>query len=100
MGQFASKKPDGKPSGFLRLRGCCMKDTLDHIAQSTEAAVSAKVAVAAGSVSSVIFGFDANVVGIVCGVAIGLIGLIYNIWATERKLKILKMHKQEDEWGS
>jgi len=77
-----------------------MKETLDHVAQSTEAAIGAKVAVAAGSVSSVIFGFDANTVGVVCGLLIGFVGLIYNIWATERKLKILKKHKPEDEWDS
>ena len=73
-----------------------MKDTLDHIAQSTEAAISAKVAVAAGSVSSVIFGFDANTVGVVVGLVIGVVGLIYNIWATERRLKILR-HIHSDE---
>ena len=74
-----------------------MKDTLDHVAQSTEAAVGAKVAVAAGSVSSVIFGFDANTVGVVCGLLIGLIGLIYNIWSTERKLKILKSNADRSD---
>ena len=75
-----------------------MKDTLDHVAQSTEAAVGAKVAVAAGSVSSVIFGFDANTLGVVFGLIIGVVGLLYNIWATERRLKILRsIHSDEGE---
>ena len=67
-----------------------MSDTLDQLAHSSEAAALAKVGIAAGSASSVIFGISAEVVGVVCGIAIALSSLIYQIWATERRIKILK----------
>jgi len=75
-----------------------MKDSLDHLAQSTEAALVSKAAIVGGSAGSVIFGFSSEAVGVVCGLVIGLIGLAYNIWATERRLKILKsQHTDQGE---
>lgn len=57
---------------------------LDHIAASSDLAAVSKVATAGGAASAVIFGIDAQVVGIWAGIIIGLTGLIYNVWATER----------------
>ena len=68
---------------------------LDALAQSGEAAVVAKGAIAAGSASSVIFGLQAEVLGVIAGIVIGLAGLIYNVWATERRLRILRASKAD-----
>jgi len=57
--------------------------------------VVAKSAIAAGSASSVIFGLQAEVLGVIAGIVIGLIGLIYNVWATERRLRILRGRKAD-----
>lgn len=72
-----------------------MSGLLDRLAQSTEAGVASKAAITTGATSAVLFGINAEVVGIVAGIVIGLTGLIYNIWSTERKLKILKANKQD-----
>ena len=73
-----------------------MSDTLDQLAHSSEAAAIAKFGVAAGSGASVIFGISAEVVGIVFGIAIALTSLIYQIWATERRIRILRQIKNAD----
>lgn len=61
-----------------------MSNFLDNIAASSDLAAVAKVATAGGAAGAVIFGIDAQVVGIFAGIAIGITGLAYNIWATER----------------
>lgn len=97
MGQFAPNKPNPLRRVFCFL-GLCMSGTLDHLAQSTEAAFVSKAAIVGGSAGSVIFGFSADAVGVVAGIMIGLIGLGYNIWATERRLRILKsQHEDQGE---
>jgi uncharacterized membrane protein YebE (DUF533 family) len=57
---------------------------LDNLAASTEMAVASKVAIGGGAAGAMIFGANAQVVGIIGGLAIGIGGLCYNIWATER----------------
>lgn len=64
--------------------------TLDQLAQSSEAAALAKVGIAGGAAGSVLFGISSDVVGVIGGLCIGLAGLLYNVWATERRLKILR----------
>ena len=73
-----------------------MSDTLDQLAHSSEAASIAKFGVAAGSASSVIFGISAEVIGVLFGIAIALTSLIYQIWATERRIKILRQIRNAD----
>jgi len=73
-----------------------MSDTLDQLAHSSETAALAKFGVAAGSASSVIFGISADVIGVLFGIAIALASLIYQIWATERRIKILRQIRNAD----
>lgn len=69
---------------------------LDRLAESSEIGVAAKTAIGTGATSAIIFGINAQVVGIVAGIIIGLLGLAYTIWSTERKLKIFKEHLGKD----
>jgi len=75
-----------------------MKDTLDHLAQSTDAIGIAKTATIAGGTTAFAFGLSAQTLIAVVGLLIAILGFAYNIWATERRLKILKsQHKDEGE---
>jgi len=73
-----------------------MQEALDQLADSVGVGIAAKGAIVAGSASSFIFGMNSEAVGVVAGIIIGLSGLAYNIWSTERKLKIMRDRKQDD----
>jgi len=70
---------------------------LDDIAHSTELALTSKAATAGGSVSAVIFGVSADVVGVIAGIMIGGTGLAYQIWAGERRHRALKKKAEDDD---
>jgi len=73
-----------------------MQEALDQLAGSVGIGVAAKGAIVVGSAGSLIFGLNAEAVGVVAGIVIGLSGLAYNIWSTERKLKIMRERNQDD----
>jgi hypothetical protein len=57
---------------------------LDNLAASSDALAASKVAIGGGAAGAMIFGANAQVLGIIGGLFIGIVGLVYNIWATER----------------
>jgi small neutral amino acid transporter SnatA (MarC family) len=69
---------------------------LDNIAASSDMAAIAKAATAGGSVGAVIFGIDAHTIGVIGGLIIGLTGLIYTVWATERTEKRRSQQKKDN----
>ena len=55
---------------------------------SAVAAKAASVATYGGAGSAVFFGLSANEFGALCGVIIGLVGLIANIWFKHQHLQL------------
>ncbi len=62
-----------------------MENTAEAIAAKT-----ASVATYGGAGSAVFFGLSANEFGALCGVVIGFIGLIANIWFKHQHLKLAR----------
>lgn len=54
------------------------------------AAKTASVATYGGASSAVFFGLTANEFGAICGVVIGFVGLIANIWFKYQHLEVAK----------
>lgn len=63
-----------------------------HTAEAASAVATkvASVATYGGASSAVFFGLTANEFGTICGVAIGLVGLIANIWFKHQHLKLAR----------
>ena len=59
-------------------------------AASAVAAKTASVATYGGAGSAVFFGLTANEFGAICGVVIGFVGLIANIWFKYQHLEVAK----------
>ena len=57
---------------------------------SAVAAKAASVATYGGAGSAIFFGLTANEFGALCGVVIGFIGLIANIWFKHQHLKLAR----------
>lgn len=57
---------------------------------SAVAAKTASVATYGGAGSAVFFGLTANEFGAICGVVIGFVGLIANIWFKYQHLEVAK----------
>ncbi len=74
-----------------------MKDILDQVAQSTEAAAVGKGAIVAGSAGSLIFGISSDVIGVVASIIIALCGLGISIWYHRERLKILRAQGKDSE---
>ena len=55
---------------------------------TAELAKASSVATYGGAGSAVFFGLSANEFGALCGVVIGLIGLVANIWFKHQHLKL------------
>jgi hypothetical protein len=62
---------------------------------SAVAAKTASVATFGGAGSAVFFGLSANEFGALCGVVIGLIGLIANIYFKHQHLKIARKEAEK-----
>lgn len=59
-------------------------------AASAVATKAASVATYGGASSAVFFGLTANEFGTLCGVVIGLVGLVANIWFKHQHLKLAR----------
>lgn len=57
---------------------------------SAVATKAASVATYGGASSAIFFGLTANEFGAICGVAIGFIGLVANIWFKHQHLKLAR----------
>lgn len=66
-----------------------MSDHATDVA-SAVAAKTASVATYGGAGSAVFFGLTANEFGAICGVVIGFVGLIANIWFKYQHLEVAK----------
>lgn len=66
-----------------------MSDHTTDVA-SAVAAKTASVATYGGAGSAVFFGLSANEFGALCGVVIGFVGLIANIWFKYQHLEVAK----------
>lgn len=64
-------------------------------AASAVATKAASVATYGGAGSAIFFGLTANEFGTVCGVVIGLVGLVANIWFKHQHLKLAR---KESGW--
>ena len=62
---------------------------------SAVAAKTASVATYGGAGSAIFFGLSANEFGTLCGVVIGLIGLIANIYFKHQHLKIARKEAEK-----
>ena len=62
---------------------------------SAVAAKTASVATYGGAGSAIFFGLSANEFGALCGVVIGLIGLIANIYFKHQHLKIARKEAEK-----
>jgi len=59
-------------------------------AASAIAAKASSVATYGGATSAIFFGLTANEFGALCGVAIGFVGLVANIWFKYQHLQVAK----------
>lgn len=59
-------------------------------AASAIATKAASVATYGGAGSAIFFGLTANEFGALCGVAIGFVGLVANIWFKHQHLKLAR----------
>ena len=66
-----------------------MSDHTTDVA-SAVAAKTASVATYGGAGSAIFFGLSANEFGALCGVVIGFVGLIANIWFKYQHLQVAK----------
>ena len=73
-----------------------MSDHTTEVA-SAVAAKAASVATYGGAGSAIFFGLTANEFGALCGVAIGFIGLIANIWFKHQHLKLAREQNGNSE---
>jgi hypothetical protein len=64
------------------------------------AAKTASVATYGGAGSAIFFGLSANEFGALCGVVIGFIGLIANIWFKHQHLKLAREQHGNSEENS
>jgi len=64
----------------------------NHTAEAASAVATkaASVATYGGASSAVFFGLTANEFGTLCGVVIGLVGLVANIWFKHQHLKLAR----------
>jgi hypothetical protein len=62
---------------------------------SAIAAKTASVATYGGAGSAIFFGLSANEFGALCGVVIGFVGLIANIWFKHQHLKIARKESEK-----
>ena len=76
-----------------------MSDHATEVA-SAVAAKAASVATYGGAGSAIFFGLSANEFGALCGVVIGLIGLIANIWFKHQHLKLAREQNGNSEENS
>ncbi len=69
----------------------------NHTAEvaSAVATKASSVATYGGAGSAIFFGLTANEFGTVCGVVIGLVGLVANIWFKHQHLKLAR---KESGW--
>ena len=70
----------------------------NHTAEAASAVATkaASVATYGGASSAVFFGLTANEFGTLCGVVIGLLGLIANIWFKHQHLKLARKELGHD----
>lgn len=70
----------------------------NHTAEAASAVATkvASVATYGGASSAVFFGLTANEFGTLCGVVIGLVGLIANIWFKHQHLKLARKESGYD----
>jgi hypothetical protein len=66
-------------------------------AASAVAAKASSVATYGGASSAIFFGLTANEFGALCGVIIGFVGLVANIWFKHQHLKIARASAKADE---
>ena len=59
------------------------------------AAKTASVATYGGAGSAIFFGLSANEFGALCGVVIGFVGLVANIWFKHQHLKIARKEAEK-----
>ena len=64
-------------------------------AASVVATKASSIATYGGASSAIFFGLTANEFGAICGVAIGFIGLVANIWFKHQHLKLAR---KESGW--
>jgi hypothetical protein len=76
-----------------------MSDHTTEVA-SAVAAKAASVATYGGAGSAIFFGLTANEFGALCGVAIGFIGLVANIWFKHQHLKLAREQNGNSEENS
>jgi hypothetical protein len=76
-----------------------MSDHTTEVA-SAVAAKAASVATYGGAGSAIFFGLSANEFGALCGVVIGLIGLVANIWFKHQHLKLAREQNGNSEENS
>jgi hypothetical protein len=72
--------------------------TVTETATETASAVATKassVATYGGAGSAVFFGLSANEFGALCGVVIGFVGLVANIWFKHQHLKIARKEAEK-----
>jgi hypothetical protein len=62
---------------------------------SAIAAKTASVATYGGAGSAIFFGLSANEFGALCGVIIGFVGLVANIWFKHQHLKIARKEAEK-----
>ena len=76
-----------------------MSDHSTEVA-SAVAAKAASVATYGGAGSAIFFGLTANEFGALCGVVIGFIGLVANIWFKHQHLKLAREQHGNSEENS
>jgi hypothetical protein len=76
-----------------------MSDHTTEVATAV-AAKAASVATYGGAGSAIFFGLTANEFGALCGVIIGFIGLVANIWFKHQHLKLAREQNGNSEENS
>ena len=76
-----------------------MSDHTTEVATAV-AAKAASVATYGGAGSAIFFGLTANEFGALCGVVIGFIGLVANIWFKHQHLKLAREQNGNSEENS
>ena len=76
-----------------------MSDHTTEVATAV-AAKAASVATYGGAGSAIFFGLTANEFGALCGVIIGFIGLVANIWFKHQHLKLAREQHGNSEENS
>jgi hypothetical protein len=76
-----------------------MSDNTAEVATAV-AAKAASVATYGGAGSAIFFGLTANEFGALCGVIIGFIGLVANIWFKHQHLKLAREQNGNSEENS